>query len=134
MIRIDKFVGNVQDKYSSKSIIKDFDFHFDTQENNIDFAYYCLRYHLNYLTKIYAESTDTEGDIKIGKKFGFHYHLADKNEWWYFEVEIITKEKEFPIEDFLANKVNFKISMSSSTQVTHKEDIAILNAGFGEQE
>jgi hypothetical protein len=127
MQRIDKFVGNIQDKYSSKCVIKDFDFHFDTEANNLDFAYYCLRYHLNYIINTY-EGDDT---VKIGTNFGFHYHLEDRNEWWYTEIGIKSDLKEFPLEDFLDNKIQVKISMSSSILVTDKQDIAILNLGFG---
>jgi hypothetical protein len=129
MLRIDKFVGNIQDKYSSKCVIKDFDFHFDTTANNLDFAYYCLRYHLNYIINVYEN--DTDEPIKIGNNFGFHYHLETTNEWWYIEIGIKSDLKEFPLEDFLSNKIKVQISMSSSTKVTRKEDIDVLNAGFG---
>lgn len=128
MHRIDKFVGNIQDKYCSKCVITNFDFHFDTQENNLDFAYYCLMYHLKSIME--TNNNDTEETVTIGSGFGFHYHIEDTNQWWYFEVKMANFPNNVPLEDILDGKVKIGISMSSSTLVVEQSDINTLNLGF----
>lgn len=128
MLTIDKFIGNVQDKFSSKSVIKDFLFDFDTQENNLEFAYYCIRYHLRYLMEVHVNNVLSDNDkVNVGKIFGFHYHLKETNEWYYFEVSIDSKD-DIDVQDFIEKKINPPIRMTSSTKVVDEDEIEFLNS------
>jgi len=120
-MHIDKICGNVQDQYSSKCLITNLDRDFNTMENNLEFAYYCLHYHFKYLIDNYKNVS------KIGVEFGFHYHIFEQDEWYYFEVEISNFPENYSIHDFLNKKGGISIRMKSSLKVIDKTDIEFLN-------
>ncbi len=83
---------------------------------------------MDYLKNIHLKDTGNQ-TIKIGKSFVFHYHINENDEWYYFDVSIIN-DVDFDLDDFLNNKIKYRIEMNPSTKVIDEKIIIQLNSGF----